>query len=80
MKRFLFSFYLILCVTGLWAQTGGYQINIQVKPLKKTWVYMGYYYGKIMPVSDSAFLDENGSGVFKGAKTAAAGYLHYCCY
>lgn len=73
MKRFFFSFCLIIFLNGLWAQTGGYQINIQVKPLKKTWVYLGYYYGKIMPVSDSAFLDDKGSGVFKGTKPLPQG-------
>lgn len=73
MKRFLFSFCLLLTTAGVWAQTGGYQISIQVKPLKKTWVYMGYYYGKILPVSDSAFLDETGHGVFKGTKALPQG-------
>jgi len=55
------------------AQNTGYKINVEIKPLKKTWVYMGYYYGKMMPIGDSAYLDENGRGVFQGKKPLAQG-------
>ena len=73
MKRFLFTLSFLIGLASLQAQTGGYQIGIQVKPLKNTWVYMGYYYGKILPVSDSAFLDATGKGVFKGTKPLPQG-------
>lgn len=55
------------------AQSEGYHITIQIKPMKKTWVYMGYYYGKAIPICDSAFLDDQGRGVFKGVKTLPQG-------
>lgn len=73
MKRFLFSICLMLGVAGTWAQSTGYQINLQIKPLKRTWVYLGYYYGKILPITDSAYLDETGRGVLKGAKALPQG-------
>ena len=73
MKRLLIPFGMMLLVLFSTAQTTGYQINVQIKPMKKAWVYMGYYYGKTLPVSDSAFLDEQGRGVFKGKKPLPQG-------
>ncbi|MES2773608.1 MAG: DUF5106 domain-containing protein [Bacteroidota bacterium] len=73
MKRIVIPVGIVLmALTGI-AQTTGYKINVEIKPLKKTWVYMGYYYGKMMPIGDSAYLDENGRGVFQGKKPLAQG-------
>ena len=44
----------------------GYNIKLTLKPYKNSLVYLGYYYGKIKAVADSAMLDANSSTVFKG--------------
>ena len=73
MKRIVIPLGIVLLALGVAAQNTGYKINVQIKPLKKTWVYMGYYYGKMMPIGDSAFLDEQGRGVFQGKKPLPQG-------
>jgi len=44
----------------------GREISITLTPLKNTKVYLGSYFGKGMTLVDSAFLDMNSKGVFKG--------------
>jgi peroxiredoxin len=73
MKQTVGFLVMIGCVIGVFAQTKGYQISVQIKPLKKTWVYMGYHYGNMMPISDSIFVDNEGKGVFKGPKPLPQG-------
>ncbi len=73
MKRIVIPFGIVLLALAGAAQNTGYKINVEIKPLKNKWVYMGYYYGKMMPIGDSAFLDANGRGVFKGKKPLAQG-------
>lgn len=65
--------YCLLFASVAFAQSNGYQINVQINPLKKTWVYLGYHYGHLMPINDSAFLDEQGKGLFKGDKPLPEG-------
>ena len=67
----------IFFATGAWvaAQTG-YNIPITLKPYKNTWVYLGYYYGKLKALSDSVLLDANSKGVFKG-KEALPGGIYF---
>ncbi len=69
----------LLCLSTLFtlaqAQTG-YNINITLKPYKNTYVYLGYHYGKMKALADSALLDENSNGVFKG-KTALPGGIYF---
>lgn len=45
---------------------GGYNLPVTVAPLKNCWVYIGCYYGKFKNLVDSAWLDNNSTGVFKG--------------
>lgn len=54
------------------AQTG-YNINITLKPYKNNYVYLGYHYGKMKALADSALLDENNTGVFKGKQLLPGG-------
>ncbi|HEX2534651.1 MAG TPA: DUF5106 domain-containing protein [Chitinophagaceae bacterium] len=54
------------------AQTG-YEIKVQLKPLKKQWVYLGHYYGKQLPIIDSVLLNENSEGVLRGPKKLKGG-------
>lgn len=72
MKPFLFA--LCLIVTGhLPAQTAGHNIGITLKPYKNQYVYLGYYYGKIKALADSAMLNTNSSAVFKGKEKLPGG-------
>ncbi|HYF32605.1 MAG TPA: thioredoxin-like domain-containing protein [Chitinophagaceae bacterium] len=87
-KRLFLLLPLIIITTALVAQNGagsapksttpskapeGYNIPISVKPYKNTYVYLGYHYGKRKALADSALLDENGKGVFKGPKPLGGG-------
>jgi thiol-disulfide isomerase/thioredoxin len=54
------------------AQTG-YNIPITLKPYKNTYVYLGYHYGKKKALADSARLDANSTGAFKGTKPLPGG-------
>ncbi|MDF2186896.1 thioredoxin-like domain-containing protein [Paraflavitalea sp. CAU 1676] len=54
------------------AQTG-YNINITLKPYKNTYIYLGYHYGKMKALADSALLDGNSTGVFKGKQPLPGG-------
>ena len=47
--------------------TSGYNIPITLLPYKNTWIFLGNYFGKYKNLSDSAFVDENSHGVFKGS-------------
>ena len=65
MKPFLFALCLFITCHSI-AQTTGHSIGITLKPYKNQYAYLGYYYGKIKALSDSAMLDANSSGFFKG--------------
>ena len=56
----------------LFAQVG-YNIKVNVKPFKKQFVYLGYHYGKRKALADSALLDANSNGQFKGNKPLGGG-------
>jgi thiol-disulfide isomerase/thioredoxin len=51
----------------------GREIPITLTPLKNCWVYLGCYYGKGRTLADSAWLDGNGHGVFKGNNKLTGG-------
>jgi thiol-disulfide isomerase/thioredoxin len=72
MKRILSLAILLICCKLVVAQTG-YNIPITLKPYKNTWVYLGYYYGKVKALADSALLDNNSKGVFKGKEPLLGG-------
>jgi hypothetical protein len=50
-----------------------YSIKLTLKPYQNSRVYLGYYYGKIKALADSAMLDANSTGVFKGKEKLAGG-------
>src|SRR6185503_5517780 len=66
---------LILLMMGCLFATAqsGYKIPITLKPYKNTYVYLGYYYGKVKALSDSALLDANSKGVFTGKEPMPGG-------
>src|SRR5688572_1449463 len=65
----IFSLFL---ATGIFAQTG-YEIRVTLKPLKNQYLYLGHYYGKQLPILDSALMNEKGEAVFKGTKKLGDG-------
>ncbi len=56
------------------AQTD-YQITVTIKPCKNQYVYLGYYYGKLKALADSAMLNSSSTGVFKGKKLPGGIYF-----
>jgi len=68
----LFSAWLLTAAVAI-AQSTGYNIPVTLKPYKNAYVYLGYHYGKKKALADSALLDANSKGVFKGAKPLAGG-------
>lgn len=65
----------ILLLTGsiASAQSNGYEIHVTVKPFKNQYVYLGYYFGKQLPIIDSVKLNDKCEGVFKGPKKLGGG-------
>jgi hypothetical protein len=55
------------------SQSAGYHIPITLKPYKNAYIYLGYHYGKKKALADSALLDANSTGAFKGAKKLPGG-------
>ncbi len=51
----------------------GYEIKVTLKPFKNQYVYLGHYYGKQLPIVDSALLNEKSEAVFKGKKKLGGG-------
>lgn len=63
---------LLLCTSVLLAQDG-YEIKVTLKPFKNSYIYLGHYYGKQLPIVDSAKLNERSEAVFKGPKKLGGG-------
>lgn len=51
----------------------GFNIPITLTPLKNTWIYLGCHYGKYKSLVDSAYLNANSQGVFKGKEKLPPG-------
>jgi thiol-disulfide isomerase/thioredoxin len=51
----------------------GYEIKVTLKPFKNQYIYLGHYYGKQLPIIDSALLNNNSEAVFKGDKKLGGG-------
>src|ERR1700735_3559906 len=65
MSKILLSLATCLCLIQATAQSG-YSIHLHLKPYTGGKVYLGYYYGKIKALADSAQLDGNSDGLFSG--------------
>ena len=64
----LFSLVSFLC----FAQNG-YEIKVTLKPFKNQYIYLGHYYGKQLPIIDSALLNDKSEAIFKGSKKLGGG-------
>ena len=51
----------------------GYNIPITLKTYTNSYIYLGYHYGKKKALADSALLNANSTGIFKGAKKLPGG-------
>jgi hypothetical protein len=72
MRKILMS--LLLAPSFLQAfPQGGYSIHLHLKPYTGGKVYLGYYYGKIKALADSAMLNGNSDGVFNGKEKLPGG-------
>jgi len=65
MNKILLSLAACLCLVKAQAQAG-HSIRLHLKPYTAGKVYLGYYYGKIKALADSAELNAGGEGVFSG--------------
>ncbi|MFI5153474.1 MAG: thioredoxin-like domain-containing protein [Chitinophagales bacterium] len=72
MKKY-FLFFLPLCsMTTAFAQNA-HQIKLTLKPYKNEKIFLGYYYGKLKAIADSATLDANSTGTFQGKEKLPGG-------
>jgi hypothetical protein len=72
MTKIVLSFLLLCAFTHALPQTG-YNIKLTLKPYHDRQVYLGYYYGKIKAVTDSAILDAASTCTFKGKEKLPGG-------
>jgi len=72
MKR-IFSIAVVFFLFHLCHGQTGYQISLTLKPYKNQYVYLGYYYGKVKALADSALLNTNSSSAFKGKQKLPGG-------
>src|SRR5438270_9497403 len=61
-----------LCSSFLFAQ-GGHEIKVTLKPFKNQFIYLGHYYGRQLPIIDSAKLNDKSEGIFKGTGKLGGG-------
>lgn len=71
MKRTATILFLLLSCS-LFAQDG-YEIKVTLKPFKNQYIYLGHYYGKQLPIIDSALLNDKSEAVFKGPNKLGGG-------
>jgi hypothetical protein len=79
MRKILSSLVLVSCLSKV-AFAGfasppqdGYSIHLHLKPYTSGKVYLGYYYGKIKALADSAMLNNSSDGVFSGKEKLPGG-------
>src|ERR1700738_3414284 len=72
MSKILLSLTTCLFLLRAYPQNG-YHIQLTLKPYKEGKVYLGYYYGKIRALADSAMLDGNSGATFSGKEKLPGG-------
>ena len=72
MRKILSSLLLVSCILNARSQDG-YSIHLHLKPYTSGKVYLGYYYGKMKALADSAMLNPNSDGVFSGKEKLPGG-------
>ena len=69
--RIVLLFFFFISCFNLFSQ--GYKIEIQIKQLADSNVFLGYHYGNEQFVIDTAHLNKSGKGVFEGKKDLPEG-------
>lgn len=64
---------LFLLISAFCFAQSGYEIKVTLKPFKNQYIYLGHYYGKQLPIVDSALLNDKSEAVFKGDKKLGSG-------
>jgi len=72
MRKILSSLLIATCFLQAYSQDG-YSIHLHLKPYTAGKVYLGYYYGKIKALADSAMLSATGDGIFSGKEKLPGG-------
>jgi hypothetical protein len=72
MSKILLSLTTCLFLLNAYPQNG-YHIQLTLRPYKDSKVYLGYYYGKIKALADSAMLDGNSMATFTGKEKLPGG-------
>jgi thiol-disulfide isomerase/thioredoxin len=67
------SLFLSLTLLAQSKPPAGYEIRVTVRPLKSGTLYLGHYYGRQLPIIDSARIDATGTAVFRGSKKLGGG-------
>src|SRR5580698_5855979 len=73
MSKILFSLAVCLLLIHEAQSQNGYNIHLHLKPYTSGKVYLGYYYGKIKALADSAQLNAAGDGLFSGESRLPGG-------
>jgi thiol-disulfide isomerase/thioredoxin len=64
----------LVCLLSLYTTAqNGYEIPVTIKPFKNQKIYMGTYQGKSTILVDSAMVNQQGEGIFKGLKKMIPG-------
>ena len=72
MRKIVLSFICLLCLLRALPQ-GGYSIHLHLKSYTGGKVYLGYYYGKVKALADSAQLNPSGDASFTGKEQLPGG-------
>jgi hypothetical protein len=72
MKQLTVLIFALFTGTTLFSQSG-YNLPVDIKPYANSYVYLGYYYGNVRALADSALLDKNSKGAFKGNEPLPGG-------
>jgi peroxiredoxin len=69
----LLSVFLLLVFSNMSIAQKGYKIDVNIKSFKNQYIYLGYYFGKTLPIKDSVKLNNSGMGTFKGGEKLKSG-------
>ena len=64
---------ILLLIASLQVNAQGYEIKVTLTPFKNQYIDLGSYYGKQLPIVDSALLNDKGEATFKGNQPLGGG-------
>ncbi len=72
MAKYLLATFVLFYSLNSTAQNG-YKIDVNIKQFANQTVYLGYYFGKTLPIKDSVKMSAKGTGTFKGTTKLPGG-------